>query len=127
MTQLSGDGYATELMRLAAVVAQRHPEDEHAQRVAEYAEQVVRDHAELAPTVRDALEGDSNDAEHDALVAVAEAFAIRYTADLAEEVEDLGWPSVADDLREGVPRATVLARLDKIPGVPPELRELLEP
>jgi hypothetical protein len=80
----------------------------------------------LVEVVRDALEGESNDAEHDALVAVAEAFGIRYTPDLAEEVEDLGWPSVADDLREGVSRATVLSRLDKLPGVPPELRALLE-
>ncbi len=34
---------------------------------------------DLAQTIRAALEGDSNDAEHDALVAVAEHFAIKYT------------------------------------------------
>jgi hypothetical protein len=80
----------------------------------------------LENTIRQALEGDSNDAEHDALVEVAGHFGIHYTPDLAEEVEDLGWPSVADDLRDGVDKATILARLDKIPGVPAELRELLE-
>jgi hypothetical protein len=85
----------------------------------------------LREEIRDALEGESNDAEHDALVSVAGALGIHYTPDLAGEVEDLGWPSVADDLRNGVPRATVLARLDKIPGGPDgrhvaELREMLD-
>ncbi len=35
--------------------------------------------AELVAEIRDALEGDSNDAEHDALVSVAEHLGITYT------------------------------------------------
>lgn len=38
----------------------------------------------LESDVRDALEGDSNDAEHAALVAVADFLDIRYVADLAD-------------------------------------------
>lgn len=37
--------------------------------------------ADLATEVREALEGDSNDAEHDALVSVAEALNITYSTD----------------------------------------------
>jgi hypothetical protein len=33
---------------------------------------------------------------------------------LARELEDAGWPSVADDVREGVPLDTVLKRLREI-------------
>lgn len=37
--------------------------------------------AELAQTIKDALEGDSNDAEHDALVEVAGCFGIGWTSE----------------------------------------------
>lgn len=43
---------------------------------------------ELREEIRAALEGDSNDAEHDALVSVAEAFGIKWTSH--EDREDAG-------------------------------------
>lgn len=66
--------------------------------------------------IRTALEGDSNDDEHDALTIVAEALGIKYEPieQLANDVEDMGFPSVADDLLDGVPRETVIKRLAEI-------------
>lgn len=81
---------------------------------------------DLAAHVRGALQGESNDAEHDALVAVADHFGIRYAADLAEEVEDLGWPSVAEDVRDGVPHETLVSRLREFHGEADEVIALIE-
>ena len=41
---------------------------------------------DLVDEIRDALEGDSNDAEHDALVSVAQFFAVDYV--YPDDVED---------------------------------------
>lgn len=52
------ENYAAELVDLTAGLAERYPADEDAQRAAEYAGQVARDHAEPAhnPAIRTALE-----------------------------------------------------------------------
>lgn len=50
---------------------------------------------ELVTAIREALEGDSNDAEHDALVAVAQHFGIEY---ISEDDRETWKTEVADDL-----------------------------
>lgn len=55
---------------------------------------------DLQTEIREALEGDSNDAEHDALVSVAQELGIELSTDeMAAEFQENGLDDVADYLR----------------------------